>query len=124
MRLRISSQPMIGHTVGKKWVSGLIMNSRPASAVTHAGGHRELPRPAPKRSRHRFDQPGRDQQSADHVRGDGLAGREQRGAGAEEDDDDPRDAERARADQVGQSGTGLCRHFNSRCHAPRTPRTA
>jgi hypothetical protein len=34
IRLRTSSQPMIGTTVGKKCVSGLSTNSSPASAVT------------------------------------------------------------------------------------------
>ena len=34
IRLRMSSHPMTGQTLGNKWVSGFMTNSRPASAVT------------------------------------------------------------------------------------------
>ena len=61
--LRISSQPMIGTTVGKNLVSGLIRNSRPASTVTPPAAiarSRASRRSEPAIA---LDQPGRDEQA-------------------------------------------------------------
>jgi hypothetical protein len=60
-------------------------------------GHRELARFAPERARDRLDQAGGDQQRADQLGRDVLAGGQQHGAGAQQDDRDSGGGEAARA---------------------------
>ena len=81
-RLRISSQPMIGQT-RREEMGFRVEDEQQAGKRGHdACGHGERPCFAPKRAGDRLDQASGDQQAADHVGGDRLAGREQSRAGA------------------------------------------